>query len=175
MTSMENPIEVLTNPLNHSMKVSERRNASRKISVPIVDERLDQLTQKNSSLLRSLADLQNYIKIQERNFEAQSRTRGKEILTSLLQFLDSLDAGIAAGKDAEVLTSLRKNLLDIVAKFNLKPIETENKKVDINFHEVVGIVNGDEDDIIAHEVQKGYVLNDEVIRTSKVIVKKKGD
>lgn len=168
-------MEVLTNPLNHSLRVSERRNASRKISIPIVDEKMDELSKKNSDLLRSLADLQNYLKIQQRDFAAQNKTRGREILTSLLPFLDSLDAGIAAGKDIELLTSLRDNLLNIVAKFNLKPIVTDNAKVNVKYHEVVGIVSGDEDDVIAHEVQKGYILNDEVIRTSKVIVKKIGD
>ncbi len=172
---MENPMEVLCSPLGHSLKVSQRRNASRRVSVPIVDEKMDQLSQKNSELLRSLADLQNYMKIQQRNFEAQSKTMGRDILTSLLPFLDSLDAGIASGKDSEMLISLRNNFLNIVGKFGLKPIETENAKVNVKFHEVVGVIDGDENDIIAHEVQKGYFLNDEVIRTSKVIVKKKGE
>ncbi len=173
---MQDPMDELINPLKHSVEVSNNRNnKSRKISVAIEDEKLDELESKNSELIRSLADLQNYLKIQQRDFQNQSKTRGREIISNLLPFLDSLDAAISSNKDSETVKSLRDNILGILGKMGLKPIESEKQKVNVKCHEVVGVVEGDEDNMIAHEIQKGYFLNDEVIRTSKVIVNKKGE
>ena len=175
MTEMSENMEILINPIQNSIENAKRRNSMRKVSVKIEDDQIDELKKRNNDLLRNLADLQNYLKITQREFEAQRKTAGMDILKGLLPFLDTLDAGIASEKDNQVLSSLRDNLLTTLSKYGLKPIDAEGQKVDLKQHEVVGIVDGKEENKIVHEIQKGYHLNNEVIRTSKVIVQKKGE
>lgn len=175
MTETSDNMEILINPIQNSIKNAKRRNSMRKVSVKIEDDQIDELKKRNNDLLRNLADLQNYLKISQRDFEAQKKTAGIDILKGLLPFLDTLDAGVASEKDNQVLISLRDNLLNTLSKYGLKTIEAEGHKVDLKHHEVVGIVDGEEENKIVHEIQKGYLLNNEVIRTSKVIVQKKGE
>jgi molecular chaperone GrpE len=155
------------------MRKSRERNSMRRVSVKIEDSQIDELKKRNNELMRSLADLQNYMKITQKEAEATRKTVGMDIIKQILPVLDSLDAGINSSKDTEILGNIRNGLLQSLEKFGLKAIETEGKLVDIKFHEVVGVVDGEVDNKIIHEIQKGYILNNEVIRTSKVIVSKR--
>ena len=51
----------------------------------------------------------------------------------------------------------------------------KGKKFDPYQHEVIAVNQSNEDGIVLEEVQKGYKLNEEIIRTSKVIVGKNGE
>ncbi|MCL5888508.1 MAG: nucleotide exchange factor GrpE [Candidatus Thermoplasmatota archaeon] len=175
MANQSENMEILKNPIQHSIENAKRRNSMKKVPVKIEDDQLDEMKKRNNDLLRNLADMQNYLKITQKEFEAQKKTAGMEILKGLLPFLDTLDAGASSEKDKNAFTSMRENLLSTLSKYGLMPIEAEGKKVDLKHHEVVGVVDGKEDNKIVHEIQKGYLLNNEVIRTSKVIVQKKGD
>ncbi|MHB1439143.1 MAG: nucleotide exchange factor GrpE [Cuniculiplasma sp.] len=175
MTYQSEQMKILNKPIEYSIENAKRRNSMKKVSVKIQDDQIDELKKKNEHLLRNLADLQNYLKISQRDFDAQRKTMGMDIMKGILPFLDTLDAGISSGKDNELLSSLRDNLLKTLEKYGLRPIDTDNQSVNLRYHEVVGIVDGKEDNKIAHEIQRGYLLNDEVIRTSKVIVQKKGE
>ncbi len=56
----------------------------------------------------------------------------------------------------------------------MKKIETLNKKFDPNYHEVLLIeISEKEDGVILEELQKGYLLNNKVLRYSKVKISKR--
>ena len=65
--------------------------------------------------------------------------------------------------------------MKVLEKYGLKEIQTKGQKFDPFLHEAVAVVNDKEDGNIKEEYQKGYKLNDEVLRTSKVVVGKKGE
>ncbi|MGP6206792.1 nucleotide exchange factor GrpE [Cuniculiplasma sp. SKW3] len=171
MTYIPNEAQILIDPIGYSIESSKRRNRMRQVKVNIEGEDIEELRKTNEKLIRSLAELQNYNKIMERNFENQKKALGHDIMRDMLPVLDSLDAGIASGKDVSTLESIRKNLMSVLSKYGLRQIESEGKEVDLRLHEVVGVVDG-KDNIIAREIQKGYLLNNEVIRTSKVIAQR---
>ncbi|MCL4345615.1 MAG: nucleotide exchange factor GrpE [Candidatus Thermoplasmatota archaeon] len=171
MTYIPDEAQILVDPLGYSIERSRRRNLMRQVKVDIEGESVEELRNNNEKLLRTLAELQNYSRVMERNFENQKKALGMDIVRDMLPVLDSLDAGIVSGKDVSTLESIRKNIMSVLSKYGLQEIESEGKKVDLRLHEVVGVVDG-EDNIIAKEIQKGYLLNNEVIRTSKVIVQK---
>ena len=55
----------------------------------------------------------------------------------------------------------------------IREISSEGKKFDPNFHEAIDVVEGKEDGRIVAVLQKGYTLNDKVLRPAKVKVSKK--
>ena len=171
MTYIPNEAQILIDPIAYSMESSKRRQSMKHVKVNIEGESIEELKHTNEKLIRTLAELQNYNKVMERNFENQKKALGYDIIRDMLPVLDTLDAGIAAGKDVSILESIKKNLMSVLSKYGLRQIESEGKEVDLKLHEVVGVIDG-KDNIIAREIQKGYILNNEVIRTSKVIVQR---
>jgi molecular chaperone GrpE len=72
----------------------------------------------------------------------------------------------------EGFKNIKKQLDDLFRKLGVLKIKTVGEKFDPKFHEAIGVrkVEGKESDTILEEVQAGYLMNDEVIRTAKVVV-----
>ncbi len=118
------------------------------------------------------ADFENYKKRISKEREEFVSTANENLIRELLSVLDDFEMANTHAKnkeDAEGLKLIHKNLLKILEKFGLKKIETEGKKFDHNFHDVLLKEPSDkEEGIILEELQAGYLLNGKVIRHSKV-------
>ena len=93
-------------------------------------------------------------------------------MMDLLQTLDAMDAAMKATDNASV-QALRDQLLSVLSRHGLKEIEAKGKKYDPFLHEVLGVSQEGDEGTVTEEIQKGYMLGDEVLRTSKVIVTKR--
>ncbi|RLJ00693.1 MAG: nucleotide exchange factor GrpE [Candidatus Aenigmatarchaeota archaeon] len=120
------------------------------------------------------ADFENYKKRISKEREEFVNTANENLIKELLTVLDDFEMANTHAKnkeDSEGLNLIHKNLLKILEKFGLKKIETEGKKFDHNFHEVLLKEPSDkEEGIILEELQAGYLLNGKVIRHSKIKV-----
>ena len=70
---------------------------------------------------------------------------------------------------------IKKDLISIFEKNNIKPIESLNKKLDPNFHQAMMEIEDDakEPGTIVQEIQKGFTIKDRLLRPSLVGVSKK--
>ena len=69
-----------------------------------------------------------------------------------------------------------KNFYKIFEEEGVKPIESKGKKYDPYIHEVIKLKESSEEEgMILKEIQKGYLLNDNILRHPKVIVSNGGD
>jgi len=118
--------------------------------------------------LRKAADFDNWRKILEKEKEEAIKYSSEKIIMDLLPFLDSLNEANVAGAE-----NLLKQLKAILEKYGLKEIKCLNEPFDPYIHEAVGVVDGDEENIVVEEIQKGYMLHEKVIRPPKVIVSRK--
>jgi molecular chaperone GrpE len=66
------------------------------------------------------------------------------------------------------------HLYEMLKEYGVKPIEAQGMVFDPNFHEALMQVENKElpEHTVVEEMQKGYILNDKVIRTAKVKVSK---
>jgi len=128
------------------------------------EERLDQL-------MRCRADLDNLMKRPVREKEDIVRYASEKLVQKLLPVLDSLEQ---AAKHDEGQKVLHMQLLGVLSTEGLVPIEAVGKKFDPYRHEALFQVKRDdlEEDMVAEEIQKGYLFNSRVIRFSKVAVNK---
>ena len=71
--------------------------------------------------------------------------------------------------------TVKKDLISIFEKNNIKPIECINKKLDPNFHQAMMEIEDDtkEPGTIIQEIQKGFTIKDRLLRPSLVGVSKK--
>jgi molecular chaperone GrpE len=96
----------------------------------------------------------------------------------LLSVKDSIDGALAVEsatvdsyKDGVELTA--KQLLTVFEKFNIAEVNPLNEKFDPNKHQAISTVDSDIDsDTVLEVLQKGYTLNDRVLRPALVVVSK---
>ncbi len=171
------PSEYARTPVRIEMQRSRERNsmvykemyndAQRKYS-----EALDRIAKLTDAYLREKAEVENFIKIKDREVEMSKKNANEKLLKDFLPVLDSIDAAIQAEKDNNLIR-IRDQMLGVLSRYGLKPIKAEGSKFDPYLHEVVGVTADGEDGMVKYEVQRGYTLNDGVLRTSKVIVVKR--
>jgi molecular chaperone GrpE len=81
----------------------------------------------------------------------------------------SLDISLAGMTWFDGIQLIYRKLLVLLENAGVRPIETESKEFDPNFHEAVAHIPGDEGKIV-NEVQRGYMLHDRVLRPAMVAV-----
>jgi molecular chaperone GrpE len=131
-------------------------------------------------LLRTAAEFDNYRKRVERERRELSEYAGADILTDLLPIVDDLERALQApaGGDAETyrrgVELIHRQMLTLLQKRGVKPIEAVGTQFDPNFHEaVMQEVSADhrEGEVMA-ELRRGYTLGDRLLRPSVVKVAK---
>jgi len=125
---------------------------------------------------RAQADYINYKRYREQENEEMRRLANADLVISLLPALDDLERAFAAipPELAELpwvkgISLVERKLWQALQAQGLSPIEAEGKPFDPREHEGVAQTKGKEG-IVIQEIQKGYKLNDRVLRPAKVIV-----
>ena len=130
--------------------------------------------------VRLQADFENYQKHMSRQQEKFIKTANQYLMKDLLEVLDGLELAIKSMKEvdsekAEGLEMLYSNLMKTLEKHGLKRIEALDKKFDPYYHEIILQEESDkEEGTVIEELQKGYLLNNNVLRHTKVKVAKGG-
>lgn len=128
-------------------------------------------------LLRLRADFENFRRRTRQEKEDLGNSVEAEFVKNLLPLIDNFERAMAADTtDVETfkkgMVMIQKQLMDALKNKGLEPIETKDAKFDPNFHQaVMRVENPDlEDDTIAMEMQKGYMVKGKVIRPAMVQV-----
>jgi molecular chaperone GrpE len=136
------------------------------------------IAELTETLQRLQAEFENYKKRVEREKEEFLRYAKADLITKLLPILDSFELALKNTSDKEKFIKgvelIFAQLHSLLESEGLKPIKAVGEKFDPYKHEVLMKQKSDKDeDIILEELQKGYMLNDKVLRHSKVKVSKK--
>lgn len=145
---------------------------------------LDELKAKNAELndqyLRLLADYDNYRKRTLREKSELIKNGGESALTSLLPVVDDFERAIANIDNAKDLEAVKEGVELIYGKFlnylnqnHVTVIETEEMPFDTDLHDAITTIPAPAENLkgkVVDCVQKGYKLNDKVIRFAKVVV-----
>ncbi|MDD2814781.1 MAG: nucleotide exchange factor GrpE [Thiotrichaceae bacterium] len=134
------------------------------------------------NLLRVRAETENARKRMERDLDNARKFALEKIATELLSVNDSLELGVEAAANANAnLESVReginltlKQLQSILEKFGVLEINPANQKFDPQFHEAMAMqaVPNVENGTVLFVAQKGYQLNERLLRPARVIVAK---
>lgn len=163
-----------------------------RIAIPLEDMKKSELLEKARELqesadekfdlyMRSQAEIDNLKKRFQKEKEEWIKFSNESLIKQLLAVLDNLEKAIAASEDENSLQSVRegveltlKGMMDTLEKAGLEQVEAEGKHFDPNFHEAV---SEHEDSsakpgTVLQELQKGYLLNQRLIRPAMVVVNK---
>lgn len=130
--------------------------------------------------LRTMADMENLKRRTRLDVESAHKFALEKFVNELLPVLDSMEMGLdAASKEEASAESIREGLdmtfkqfLDVLQKFNVERVNPVGEKFDPQLHEAMTMVpSPDHDSQVVMEVfQKGYVLNERLVRPARVIV-----
>lgn len=140
------------------------------------------LQEQKDKYIRLFAEFDNYRRRTAKENVELRQTAGKEVIVSLLDVLDDCDRAekqLESSGDVQqfaegsllIFNKLRKNL----ESKGLKPMDSLNKNFDVEKHEAITelpVSEKSKKGKVIDEIQKGYYLNDKIIRFAKVVVGK---
>ena len=172
--------------LDETEEVSAVRDASAldHPSYALLEEKLtfaEQQAHENwEKSVRAIAELDNVRRRAERDVTNAHRFGLEKILNSLLPVVDSLEQALQLADKSgdtsmqEGLTLTIKLFVDVLEKYGVKQLDPQGATFDPQQHEAMSIQPSDDfpPNTILTVFQRGYVLNDRVIRPARVIVSK---
>lgn len=171
--------ELLEEDRNDAESEAEREAVSDDDVLNAAEYRINELT---DSLLRARAETENIRRRSERDIANAHKFGLERFVTQLLPIKDSLELGlIAAGQDGASIDSVKegmdltlKMLADVMEKAAIIELNPLGEKFDPERHQAMQMQETDEAEpntvIVVH--QKGYMLNDRLIRPAMVVVAK---
>lgn len=137
-------------------------------------------------LLRITAEFENYRKRVEREMNDFRKFANESLIKDILPIVDNLERAleIPYGNNENAFNGMLegvqmtlKGLLERLEKFGVVPIDSLDRPFDPNFHQAVmqEESEGHPDNTVSQELQKGYMMNDRLLRPAMVVVSKKPD
>ena len=166
-------------------KQEAAKNSEEEIKEPTPEEKITELEDK---VTRTFAEMENQRRRFEKEKEDAFEYGGYSFAKEALNLIDNLDRSKhvlendeklknteALKKILEHLNIIKKDLISIFEKNNIKPIDSLNKKLDPNFHQAMMEIEDDtkEPGTIIQEIQKGFTIKDRLLRPALVGVSKK--
>ena len=158
-------VDVSSTKIREEMKESKLKNAENKASEPIIEEKKDFL----DDLKRVQADFENYVKRIEKEKEQLKLHAKSELLLKFIDIKEDFERALENSSETNGLGIIYNKIKKILDEEDVKEIEAVGKDFSHVFHEVIKVNDSDGNEII-EEVQKGYLIGDKVLRTSKVIL-----
>jgi molecular chaperone GrpE len=181
----ENPNEIMdeikdVNEARQPLEVDEQTKEEQVVNEPSAEEKLKaELKEANDKYLRLYAEFDNFRRRTTKERQEQLLTAGKDVIISMLPVLDDFERALKAMETAtdvipvkEGVALVQNKLKHILTAKGLKEMNTKGEPFDAEVHEAItNIPAGDaQKGKVVDELEKGYFLNDKVIRFAKVVV-----
>lgn len=147
-----------------------------------IEKLKEQIAELKDKYLRQVADFDNFRKRTAKERLELIQTAGKDIVTELLPVLDDSERAEKQLETAQDVEALKEGLKLVFGKLRsslqskgLKPMESVGTDFNPEFHEAITQIPAPTKDLkgkVVDEIEKGYYLNDKIIRFAKVVVGK---
>ena len=133
----------------------------------------EELTSQKDKYLRLVAEFDNFKKRNVRDRIELLKYASEEMITALLPVLDDLERARGAGQLSEGLELIYQKLVGTLEQKGLQPMKATGKEFNPDLHDALSQVPAEkksDKNKVVDEIEKGYYLNDKVIRHAKVVV-----
>ena len=149
-------------------------------TISVENKYKEELSQANDKFLRLYAEFDNFRRRTAKEREEARKTEGKDVIVALLPVLDDFERAIKSMENAtdivavkEGVALIQNKMKNILAQKGLKEMQSIGSPFNPDLHEAITNIPAPTDDMkgkVIDEMEKGYELNDKVIRFAKVIV-----
>lgn len=145
----------------------------------LLTEKAREAQENYDRLLRLAAELENIKKRQERELADLRQFANENLLKELLPVLDNLERALEHGRQSETPEGLMEGLelvnqdfLKVLSRFGVTPLVSVGQPFDPVFHHAVmeEAAPEVEDHTVLQELQKGYLLQNRLLRPAMVVV-----
>ena len=165
-----NTDENMTGTLNVEEKVGEESE---------LEKLREAIREKEDKYLRLYAEFDNFRRRNAKERIELIQTAGKEVIVSLLEVMDDCDRAEKVMNKSEDIAAVREGVQLVFNKFRrtmlskgLKEMDCVGTEFNADLHEAITEVPAGPDNAgkVIDQVEKGYYLNDKIIRFAKVVV-----
>lgn len=174
------------NASDFNINADENAAGTTHLNDPVENDEVEKLTQQiaeqKDKYIRLLAEFENYKRRTSKERLELIQTAGKDIIVSLLDVLDDCDRAERQMKNSDDLQQIKDGIQLVFGKLRntlqqrgLKAMDSLQTEFDVEKHEAITEIPSPTPDHVGKvldDVQKGYYLNDKIIRFAKVVVGK---
>ena len=142
-------------------------------------EAQEAIAELNERIVRLTADFDNFRKRAQREKDEARQFANQGLLEKLLPVLDNFEMALTAVKDADPsvrdgVQMILDQLLGVLKESGVEPVDAMGQLFDPNLHEALSQQETTEveEGIVVQQVQRGYKLNDRLVRPARVVVAK---
>ena len=182
--------DLINSNSNENNKLDESVEQTKKVEGEKIEEisNEDKILELEEKIVRQYAEMENqrrrYEKERDDAFEYGGFSLAKETLNLIdnlerskitIESDESIKNSEASKKIIDHLEIIFKDMMSILKKNNIYPIEALGKKMDPNLHQAMMEIEDEskENGIIVQEIQRGFMMKDRLLRPSLVGVAKK--
>jgi molecular chaperone GrpE len=141
-----------------------------------------ELAEQKEKFIRLYADFDNFKRRNAKERVELIQTAGREVIQSMLEIMDDCDRAEKQMQKSEDLVQIKEGIQLVFTKLRntlqskgLKEMKSIGEEFNPDFHEAITEIPVPDPNMkgkVVDEVEKGYTLNDKIIRFSKVVVGK---
>ena len=141
-----------------------------------------ELKEATDRALRITAEFDNFKKRMTREMDEFRKFANESLIKQLLNVVDNLERAIASSKSGdkangsivEGVEMIHKDILSILGKYNVLPVDCMEKPFDPLYHQAVGQEETDQhpENTVIKELMRGYTLHERLLRPAMVMVSK---
>jgi len=176
--------------IDKKTNVAKKNKESKEATVDLQDEKWQkeieelkaELEESKDKYLRLFAEFENYKKRNVKERLDLLKTAAQETVFAILPVLDDFDRAKKSAEDENTDEQISEGVLMVYNKLykaldgiGLQPMDTDGEAFDPEYHEAITEVPAPNDEMkgkVIDTVEKGYTLNDKIIRFAKVVVGK---
>ena len=182
-----NPGENQDENINIDINTDESLSGTSHLNEPVSEESelekiKEELDEQKNKFVRIVAEFDNAKKRYAKERIESIQTAGREVITDLLQVLDDCDRAQKQIEKGENNNEIKEGVLLVFNKLRntlatkgLKQMETLQQEFNPDLHDAIAEIPAPSSDLkgkVLDEIEKGYYLNDRIIRHAKVVVGK---
>ena len=142
------------------------------------DKKDIQIEELTDQIRRQMAEFDNFRKRTEKEKSAMYEIGAKSVIEKILPVVDNFERGLAGVEENSEdpftagMQKIYKQLISTLEALGVKPIDAVGQEFDPDFHNAVMHVEDENlgENVVAEELQKGYLYRDSVVRHSMVKV-----
>lgn len=141
-----------------------------------------EVEEQKEKFIRLYADFDNFKRRNAKERVELIQTAGRDVIQSLLEVMDDCDRAERQMQKSDDVAQIREGIQLVFSKLRntmqskgVKEMKTIGEEFNADFHEAITEIPVNDDKMkgkVVDEVEKGYTLNDKIIRFAKVVVGK---
>ncbi|RLD40715.1 MAG: nucleotide exchange factor GrpE [Bacteroidetes bacterium] len=175
----EKDIDSKSNKTSKKKSKKKKKNKEQELEEELIEAK-EKIAEINDKYLRLYSEFDNFRKRTIKEKSDIYKTAGEDVIINIISVVDDFERAIKATEATEENKAHREGLeliynrfLNILNQKNVKEIECIGKEFDTDLHEALTKIPAPTEDMkgkVIDAIEKGYTMNDKVIRFAKVVV-----